>query len=105
MRRVLHRILGTVALLAGTAGLYYGFVMSFLVPGILGEPYFQRQRVLLGNIPLAVSVLALCGAGWLFFTSLREPRFTLGQTIACCIGGAAGLWVLLAIIGALIYQR
>ncbi|MGA2882579.1 MAG: hypothetical protein ABSG13_26800 [Bryobacteraceae bacterium] len=78
--------------------------MSFLVPGIPGEPYFQRDRLLRGNVPLVASVLALCAAGWLFFRSAPKPKITLSEAIAYCIGGAAVLGFLFYLIGAAIYQ-
>ena len=103
--RVLLRVSGIVMFIAGTFGLGYGFAMSFLVPGTLGESYFQRDRILLGNLPLVASVLALTAAGWIFFRSLSEPKITLERAITYCIGGAVGLGFLYAVIGALIYQR
>jgi hypothetical protein len=103
--RLLLRVSGILTFVAGTVGLWYGFAMSFLVPGIPGEPYFQRDRVLLGNLPLLGSVIALAAAGWMFFRSVSEPKITLERAITYCIGGATGLGFLYAIIGALIYQR
>lgn len=101
---VLLRVSGIVAFIAGTFGLWYGFVMSFLVPGTPGESYFQRDRILLGNLPLVGSLLALSAAGWMFFRSLSEPKITLERTITFCIGGAASLGFLYAVLGALIYK-
>ncbi len=103
--RFLLRASGILAFVAGTVGLWFGFGMSFLVPGIPGEPYFQRQRVLYGNLPLLASALALCAAGWLFFRSESERKITLDQAITYCILGAAGLGFLSFLIGALINQR
>jgi hypothetical protein len=104
-RALLLRSFGIVIFIAATFGLWYGFAMSFLVPSLPGEPYFQRNRVLLGNIPLLAAVLALCAAGWLFFRSASEPKITLGETIACSVAGAAGLCFLFVVIGSAIYQR
>jgi hypothetical protein len=95
---------GVAIFIAATFGLWYGFVMSFLVPGMPGEPYFQRDRVLLGNVPLVTSVLALCAAGW-FFRSALKSKITLSEAIICCIGSAAGLGFLFFVIGAAIHQR
>ena len=103
--RALLRASGIVAFIAGTLGLWYGFAMSLLVPGTPGESYFQRDRILLGNLPFVGSVLALAAAGWMFFRSLSEPKITLEQAIAYCIGAAMGLDFLCFVIGALIYQR
>lgn len=91
--------------LAGAFGVWYGFVMSFLVPGTLGEPYFTRDRILLGNVPLVGSFAALVAAGWMFFRSFSKPRFSLEQAIVYSIGGAAGLGWLYIVIGGLISQR
>ena len=100
--RLLLRLLGILTFIAGAVGLWYGFAMSFLVPERPGEPYFQRDRVLLGNLPLLGSVLALSAAGWLLFRSLSEPKITLERAITYCIGGAVALGFLYAVIGALI---
>jgi len=99
------RATATSLFIGATFGLWYGFAMSFLVPGIPGEPYFQRDRVLLGNVPLVASVLALCAAGWLFFRSASDPKVTLEKTITYCVAGAAGLLFLLAVIGSVIHKR
>jgi hypothetical protein len=104
-RALLLRSLGVVTFVAATFGLWHGFAMSFLVPHLPGEPYFQRNRVLLGNIPLLAAVLALCSAGWLFFRSASEPKITLGETIAYSVVGAAGLCFLFFVIGSAIHQR
>jgi biotin transporter BioY len=104
-RALLLRASGVVTFIAATFGLWYGFAMSFLVPGIPGEPYFQRNRVLLGNVPLVASVLALCAAGWLIFRATSEPKITVEKTITYCVAGAAGLCFLFAVIGSAIYQR
>ena len=105
-RKLILRVTCVLTFVAGTVGLWYGFAASFLVPGNhLGEPYFQRDRVLLGNLPLLGSVLALAAAGWMLFRSLSEPKITLGQAITYCIAGAAGLGFLYAVIGALIFQH
>jgi hypothetical protein len=105
MRRASVQICCGLALfIAATFGLWYGFAMSFLVPGIPGAPYFQRQRVLLGNVPLVASMLALCAAGW-FFRSAIKSKITLSEAIIYCIGVAAGLGFLFFVIGAAIHQR
>lgn len=70
-RTLLLRASGVVTFIAATFGLWYGFAMSFLVPGIPDEPYFQRNRVLLGNIPLVASVLAL--ARQVGYSSALQP--------------------------------
>jgi hypothetical protein len=104
-RTVLLRVSAIVTFIAGTFGLWYGFAMSFLVPGTPGESYFQRDRILLGNSPLVGSMLALAAAGWMIFRSFSEPKITLERAITYCIGGAVGLGFLYAVIGSLIYQR
>jgi len=104
-RKVLLRVSAIVTFIAGTVGLWYGFAMSFLVPGTPGESYFQRDRILLGNLPLVGSMLALAAAGWMIFRSFSEPKITLERAITYCIGGAVGLGFLYAVIGSLIYQR
>jgi hypothetical protein len=102
--RLWLKVAGTLVLLVGSAALYYGFVMTFLVPGNLGESFFQRNRVLLGMLPLCAGFLELCWAGWLFFRSVPYPKRHLLDMIVYCIGGAIGaIWVFL-ILGAL-YQR
>ena len=63
--------------------------MSFLVPGAPGEPYFQRDRVLLGNVPLVASLLSLSAAGWLFFRSASDPKITLEKSITYCVMGVS----------------
>jgi hypothetical protein len=100
--RLLMRLSAILAFIVGTFGLWYGFAMSFLIPGVPGEPYFQRDRVLFGNVPLLVSLIALSVAGWLFVLSISEPKITLEQAIAYCIGGAVGLGFLSAVFGSLI---
>lgn len=79
--RVLLRVSGIVIFIAGTFGLWYGFAMSFLVHGTPGESYFQKDRILLGNLPLVGSMLALTAAGWMFFRSFSEPKITLERAI------------------------
>jgi hypothetical protein len=78
--------------------------MSFLVPGFPGEPYFQRDRILLGYLPLAGSLLGLAAAGWMFFNSLSQPKITLEKTITGCIGLATALGFLYALVLSLLYQ-
>jgi hypothetical protein len=102
---MLLKACGVLAFIAGALGLWYGFAMSFLVPGAPGEPYFQKNRMLLGNVPLLASLLMLSAAGWLFLRSVTRPKLTLGQAITYCVGSAAGLGFVFAVIGALIYQR
>jgi hypothetical protein len=75
------------------------------VPGIPGEPYFQKNRVLLGTLPLLPAMIMLCVAGWLVFRSAPEPKWSLEKTVIYCIGSAVGLIFLFVVIGALIYQR
>jgi len=70
-----------------------------------GEPYFQKERVLLGNLPLLASLTALSEAGWLLVRSLSEPKISLERAIAYCMGGAVGLGFLFAILGLLLNQR
>lgn len=42
--RVLLKAGGVLAFIAGAYDLWYGFVMSFLVPGAPGEAYFQKDQ-------------------------------------------------------------
>lgn len=105
MRRpFVHICCGVAIFMAATFGLWYSFAMSFLVPGIPGEPYFQRDRVLLGNVPLLASLRGLCVAGW-FLRSALKSKITLSEAIIYCMGGAAGLGFLFFVIGAAIHQR
>jgi hypothetical protein len=92
---------GVLAFLIGTAALYYGFAMTFLVPGAPGEAFFQKDRVLLGMLPLCAAVLTLCLAGWLLFHSASNPKRHLSDMIVYCIGGAIGAIWLSFIIGAI----
>ena len=103
-KNVGFRVIGIVMFMAGTFGLWYGFAMSFLMPGNPGEAYFQKDRFLLGNLPLLGLPLVLSAAGWMVFHSLSEPRITLGQAINYSIVGAAGLGLVYAVFCALIYQ-
>jgi hypothetical protein len=77
--RLLLKVSGIVTFVAGTFGLWYGFAMSFLVPGIPEEPYFKRDRVLLGNLPLLGSVLALAAAGWMSSVLFLSRRSLLRE--------------------------
>ena len=106
MRRAFVQICCGVAIfIAATFGLWYGFAMSFLVPGIPGEPYFQQDRVLLGNVPLVASMLALCAVGWLLRSALKS-KITLSEAIIyLCLGSAAGLGFLFFVIDTAIHQR
>ena len=103
-RTPLLTISGVLAFIVGTTGLWYGFATSFLVPGTLGERYFQ-SRVWPGNVSLLASLLALAAAGWLLRRSAPDSKITIVQAISYSIGGAAGLGVLFAVVGALINQR
>src|ERR1035441_3387398 len=87
-----------VAFLIGTGVLYFGFTMTFLVPGMLGEPFFQKDRVLLGMLPLLAALLLLCSAGWLLFRSVSTPKRNLSDMIAYCFGAAIGMIFLFFII-------
>lgn len=86
-----YRCTGAVAFLAGVFAFYYGFVMTFLVPGTPGEGLFEKCRVLLGVLPLTAGLLSLCAAGWLLFRSFPRQRLSLSDSIALCIGTAAGI--------------
>jgi hypothetical protein len=88
----------------GTVALYFGFAMSFLVPGLPGEPYFQKDRILLGNLPLAVSVILLCIAAWLF-RSWTKSKVSLDTAVMYSIGAAVVSLLLFAMVGAAVYQR
>lgn len=93
------------AFLLGTVALAFGFAMSFLVPGTPGDHYFQRNRVLFGNLPLLAAILMLFLSGWLLHRSVPESKRNLPDTIACCIGGSVGLICVFAMVGALVHQR
>jgi uncharacterized BrkB/YihY/UPF0761 family membrane protein len=98
------KIAGVLAFLAGMVALYFGFLMTFLVPGTPGEGFFVKERVILGILPLLAALVALCLSGWLFFRSVPNPRRHLSDVIAYCIGGAIGAIFLFCIVGG-IYQR
>ena len=89
------------AFLIGTAALYFGVVMTFLLPGSPGESFFQKDRILLGMLPLGGAVVALCTAGVLLFRSASNPKRSLSDMIAYCIGGAIATIWLFFILGAI----
>ena len=58
---------GVGTFLVGTFLFAYGGAMAFFVPGRIGESYFQKERLLLGVLPLFLAVAVLSIAGWFFF--------------------------------------
>ena len=93
----------------GTFLFAYGGAMAFFVPGRIGESYFQKERLLLGVLPLFLAVAVLSIAGWFFFgstNSLKSSRqHSLSTVIAYCFVGSIGMIFLYTVVGALIYQR
>jgi uncharacterized membrane protein YidH (DUF202 family) len=98
------KIVGSLAFLAGTFALSYGFAETFLVPGTPGETFFQRDRVLFGLLPLAIAISILCLAGWFFARASSNPKRRLSDTITCCIGGAV-ITVFACFILAALWQK
>jgi hypothetical protein len=101
-QRVWLRVGGGVVFAIGTASLCMGFVNSFLIPELPGESYFQRDRLLLGNLPLLAALPALILAGSLFHCSSAIRRHR-SDVVMYCIGAAIGIIFLLFIAGG-IYQ-
>lgn len=98
-------VAAAVTFLVGTVALWYGFAMSFLVLGAPGGPYFQTDRVLLGNVPLIASIAMLCAAAW--FTRRALPKATIRPAAAMLYAVAGAMALLFAglVVVALIHQR
>jgi hypothetical protein len=83
--------------------------MTFLVPGYPGESFFQKDRLLLGVLPLLAAMAILSVAGWLFLRSSPSPKSNKGPTlpamIAYCFFGSIGVIWLVFLVVALIHQR
>ena len=104
-RRVLA---GVVAFLVGTGFFSYGGVMTFMVPGEIGESLFSMDRLLFGILPLLTGIAILILAGWFLFRSnlfaktSQRPRQI--DVVAVCIVGAIGTIWLFFLIGSLLSQ-
>lgn len=102
-------LVGVITFIIGTIAFYFGGMMTFFVPGDPGEPFFQKDRVLRGILPLlgAISILSL--AGWFFLRSVRGNGTASGPglptMIAYCILGAIGAFWLFFMAIALISYR
>jgi hypothetical protein len=103
--RILFGSAAAVAFLFGTVALWYGFAMSFLVPGTPGAAYFQKDRVLLGNLPLAASPAVLCAASWMATRALQKPSIRLRTATLYSVASAAALLIVFLRIGALVHLR
>ena len=81
------KALGSLIFAVGTVALYYGFVMTFMVPGVPGE-FLSARRMLYGLAPLVAAIFLLCLAGNVFCRSSPNPKRRLSDVVWYCIGGA-----------------
>ena len=63
-RRSLIAVARFILLVVASVLLYYGLAMLLLVPGDPGGPYWARNRVVYGAIPLFTGLLALAVSSW-----------------------------------------
>jgi hypothetical protein len=94
--------LGTFAL--GTAALYRGGVMTFLVPGNPGESFLCRDRLVLGILPLFAALALLTISGYLVRRALPEPIYDDGPTLPavfsyCLLAALAAIGLVLIVAG------
>jgi hypothetical protein len=98
---------GIATFIVGTTLLYFGGTMTFLVPGYPGESFFQKDRLLLGIVPLLAALALFILAAW-FFRSIRFPKAsgpTLPVMIAYFFFGAIGVLWLSFVVAALVHHR
>jgi hypothetical protein len=85
---------------------YYGGVMTFLVPGDIGESFFQKDRLLFGILPFLLGIGILVLAGWFLYRSnlfaKASPRPRLIDVAAVCIVRAIGTIWQFFLIGSLL---
>jgi hypothetical protein len=99
LRTLVLRGISATAALAGLFGLYYGMVMSFLVPGYPGESFFTVSRFTYGVLPLLTGVVLVFFAAWIWKCTTETDfpvvvkRFFIGA-----FGALALFWTVLIII-------
>jgi hypothetical protein len=100
---------GAVTFILGTVVLCSGVIMTFFVPGYPGESFFQKDRLLLGVLPMLAAMAILSMSGWTFLRSVRAPNSSSGPSlsdmIAYCFFGSIGTIWLFFVVAALIHQR
>ncbi|MGD0135093.1 MAG: hypothetical protein ABSE57_23855 [Bryobacteraceae bacterium] len=53
-----------VSLVVASILLYYGLGILFLVPGNTGGPYWAKERVVYGIVPLSLGLLSIGTSAW-----------------------------------------
>ena len=100
---------GVAAFVLGTFALAYGWAMTFMVPGEMGESFFSRNRLLLGPAPLLLGIAILGAAGLCVRRALRSSESvdgpSLAVTVGYCVFGSIAAIFLFAVVGSFIYQR
>jgi len=95
---VIWKVLSLVAAGLGVFGLYFGAVMLFLVPE--SDSYLDRERVVYGVLPAALSVSLFALAAWLWTRAgglgswySYARRFVIGAVVLIAL-----FWVVLIVM-------
>lgn len=84
-------------LFVASALLYYGLGMLLLVPGDPGGPYWVKERVIYGLLPIAGGILSLSGSSWIAIHS--QPKIDPASIIKReLLHTAAGIVLVFALL-------